>query len=121
MAPGDAEIAADIDDDGTDRPAAGLGGDLLGGGQVCEPRIGLGGNPRDGRRPGCRSSPAGLRFRVELGSAAEYSRLERFGEEQAAGDAREDHCEIDGVETGFNEVGVGGGALADGGGEFAAA
>jgi hypothetical protein len=30
----DAEIAADVGDDGADRPAADLGGDLLGGGQV---------------------------------------------------------------------------------------
>jgi hypothetical protein len=39
---------------------------------------------------------------------------------QAAGDAREDQREIGGAEAGFGEDRVGGGALADGGGEFAA-
>jgi hypothetical protein len=39
---------------------------------------------------------------------------------QAAGDAREDQREIGGAEAGFGEDRVGGSALADGGGEFAA-
>ncbi len=55
-----------------------------------------------------------------MGSAAEHPRLERAGEMQAAGDAREDQREIGGAEAGFGEDRVGGGALADGGGEFAA-
>ena len=55
-----------------------------------------------------------------MGSALEYSRLERIGEEQAMGDAREDQREIGGAEAGLGEDGLGGGALADGGDELAA-
>jgi hypothetical protein len=40
MARQDAEIAVDIGNDGADGPAADLGGDLLGRGQVGETRIG---------------------------------------------------------------------------------
>jgi len=55
-----------------------------------------------------------------VGSALEYSRLERIGEEQAMGDAREDQREIGGAEADLREDGLGGGVLADGGGDFAA-
>ncbi|HME22964.1 MAG TPA: hypothetical protein VKI44_16780 [Acetobacteraceae bacterium] len=51
-----------------------------------ETRIDLGGRT-DGGCLGRGSSPAGPRSRVQVGSAAEHSRFERVGEEQAAGDA----------------------------------
>ena len=120
MARQDAEIAADIGDDGADRPAAHLSRDLLCGGQVGEAGVRRFGCPSGGRRPGRGSSPGGPRSRVEVGSALEYSRLERIGEEQAMGDAREDQREIGGAEADLREDGLGGGVLADGGGDFAA-
>ena len=95
------------------------GRDLRRGGQAGERRIGLGG-ARGGRRLGRGSRLASPRSRIELGSALEHACLERVGALHAAGDAREDHREVDGAEAAQGEDGLGGGALADGGGEFAA-
>jgi hypothetical protein len=91
MARQDAEVAVDVGNDGADRPATDLGGDLLGRGQLRETRIGSVRGQGGGRlRRGRGSGPAGPWSLVEPGGAAEYPRLERLGEEQAAGDAREE-------------------------------
>jgi hypothetical protein len=55
-----------------------------------------------------------------MGSAPQHSLLERLGDEQAAKDPAEDQRQIGGAKADFGEEGIGGGALADGGGEFAA-
>jgi hypothetical protein len=118
----DAEIAADVGDDGADRLAADFCGDLLRGGQVCEAGVGFvsggrGGWPGCARRPWRRSTSG---RRVQAVGVAEEPRFERIGAVQAAGDAREDQRDIGGAEAGYDGAGVGEGALPDRGGEFLA-
>src|SRR5271165_3789864 len=96
----DAEIAADIDEDGADRPGADLGGDLLRRGQAGE----AGGGRLGGAGGGLGSARPGLRPRggesgwFQVGGTLDEPRLKRVGEEQAMGDAREDHCNVAGAE-----------------------
>jgi hypothetical protein len=125
MARQDAEIAADIGDDSTDRPAADLGGDLLRRGQRGKARVGLAVWP-DGCRPGlawctlCRRA-RGLGWPLRARRQRHNPGLERVGEEQTAGNSREDQRDIactEGQRDG-GEVGVGG-ALLEGGGELLA-
>ncbi len=67
--------------------------------------------------PGDEAPPGG---RVQAVGVAEEPRSERVGAVQAAGDACEDQRDIGGAEAGYDGAGVGEGALADRGGEFAA-
>ena len=89
MARQDAEIAADVGDDGADRPAADLGGDLLWRGQVGETGVRSPAGRRGGW-PGC-ARPA--RGRARRGGTSRRSAtlddpcFERVGAMQAAGDA----------------------------------
>jgi hypothetical protein len=118
----DAEVAADVGDDGADRLTADFCGDLLRGGQVGEPSAGFAGDGRGGwagcARPGLGHSALGCG--VQAVGVAEEPRFERIGAVQAAGDAREDQRHIGGAEAATDDDGVGEGAAADCGGEFAA-
>ena len=134
MARRDAEIAADIGEDGADRLTPDLGRDLLWGGQVGEAGIRVGGllrlgAPR-GRWLGLAREGAGraggwrgfrLGFGVEAGGGAGDLFLEQTGAQQALGDAGEDQGEVAGAE-GARDVGgvVGDGALAERVGELLA-
>jgi hypothetical protein len=69
---------------------------------------------------GPRVKPEGKEFRVARCRLLEHSRLERFGEEQAACNASEDQREIGGAEADRCKQRLGDGALPDGGGDFAA-
>ncbi len=95
----DAEIEADVDEDGADRAAAVLGDDFLGRGQTGKGRI-LG---RPGGRGGVRLAFGGqaegqrLEVPAAAGALAEPG-FERGGAEQAACDAGEDQREIGGAE-----------------------
>ena len=107
MAGHDAEIAADIGEDGADRAAADLGGDLRRRGQAGEAGIGLrrgrGGRPR--RAAGGSSRRGGSGRCVQTGGVAEKPGLERVGAMQAAGDAREDQRDLGGAEAGGDGAG----------------
>jgi hypothetical protein len=103
MARHDAEIAADVSDDGADRAAADLGGDLLGRGQAdagVKGRAGGVGGPSGGRSGGRRLSLGGSArrrgLRVQSGGIAGDPGFERLGAEQAPGDMREDQGDIAG-------------------------
>jgi hypothetical protein len=103
MARHDAEIAADVSDDGADRAAADLGGDLLGRGQADAGVKGLAGGvggPSGGRSGGRRLSLGGSArrrgLRVQSGGIAGDPGFERLGAEQAPGDMREDQGDIAG-------------------------
>lgn len=95
MARQDAEVAVDIGNNSADGPAADCGGNLFGRRQVGESRLLWFGSlgRRGGGRLGRGSGPAWTFSLVQAGGAVEHSRLKRLGEEQAAGDAREDHRE----------------------------
>ncbi len=89
----DAEVAADVGDDGADRLAADFCGDLLRGGQVGEAGVGFAGGGRGGWRGvraacGWDAAPRGVG--VQAVGVAEEPRFERIGAVQAAGDACED-------------------------------
>ena len=98
------------------------GGDLLRGGQVYDAGVGFVRGGRGGwpgcARPPWRRSASGRR--VQAMGDAEEPRLERVGAVQAAGDACEDQRDIGGAEAAADGGGVGEGAAADRGGEFAA-
>jgi hypothetical protein len=134
MARRDAEVAADVGEDGANRLTPDLGRDLLWGWQVGETGscvrwlLRLGG-PR-GRRLGLAREGAGcargrlgfgLGLGVEAGGSAGDLFREQAGAVQALGDAGEDQGEVAGAE-GAREGGgvVGNGALAECGGEVLA-
>ena len=85
-----------------------------------------------GRRGGGRGGWPGRRARalaagrggpgcgVQAVGVAEEPRFERVGAVQAAGDACEDQRDVGGAEAAYDGTGVGEGALAERGGEFAA-
>ena len=111
----DPEVPTDIGDNGADRTAANLGGDLAGRGQPGDARVGRAGAAP--RRPGSARLAKGWRaYGNRRGryarEAADQPGLERGGAMQAAGDARQDLRDVDGAEVAgeFGEVG-GGGAL----------
>ena len=123
MAGRNAEIAADIDDDGADGAAAHFGGDLLLGGQAGETRavggigwlgLGLGVGWRDrprGAWRACGGQADGRRLEVLAASGMPAQPgLQRRGATQATGDAGENNAEIGGAEgTGeLNEAWDGG-------------
>ena len=120
MARHDAEVTTDVGDDGADRPAADLGGDLRRGGQASEARVRLGGGGRGGRpgcaRPGLRRSSRGRR--IQTVGAADKPCLQRVGAVQAAGDASEDQRNVGGAEAAYDGGAVREGAPPDRGGEF---
>ena len=133
MAARDAEIAADVGEDGADRLTADLFGDLLRGGQGGEQRCGVGGVGLPGRRRVRFSRGGGsgwlargwlgfgLRFGVKARRDADDPCLEQAGAVQALGDAGEDQLEVAGAEAAREVAGVvGGGVLAEGGGEVLA-
>jgi hypothetical protein len=104
MARHDAEVAADVGDDGADGAAANPGCDLLGRGQAdfrVYPRIKSGGG--GGRRLTVRGSARWRGFGVYAGGCADDPDFECLGKEQAPGDAREDQGDIAGAER----VGIG--------------
>jgi len=119
MARHDAEVAADIRDDGADRPMTDFCGDALRRGQGSEIGVltGLCGRGAGQRRAGRRRGD-GFPFRVQMACAADQPRLERLGAEQAGGDAREDCRDVGGAEVAgvVGEAGDGAGLL-EGGGE----
>ena len=120
MARRDAEITADIGDDGADRPTADLCGDLLGRGQVSE-IVSLTDVGSCSARRALRRSARGLGFRVKPGGAVNEPGFECVGPVQATGDAREDQRNIAGTEAARGEGEDGGGvALLDGGCELLA-
>jgi hypothetical protein len=94
----DAEFAAYIGDDGADRAAANLGGDLLWRWQAGDAGIGIAGAPGRGwggtRLARWRGADGGKPRFLLLGSVDEPG-LERCGAMQALGDAREDQRDID--------------------------
>ena len=127
MARRDAEIAADVGEDGADRLTPDLGRDLLWGWQVGETGIRVGGllrlgGPR-GRWLGLAREGAGrargwrgfrLGFGVEAGGGAGDLFREQAGAQQALRDAGEDQGEVAGAE-GAREAGgvVGDGVMAE--------
>ena len=97
----DAEIAADVSDDGADRLAADLGGDLRRCGQMSEAGVGFAGGGRGGW-PGRARSGSGRscpRRCVQAVGVAEEPGFERVGAVQAAGYACEDQRDIGGAEA----------------------
>ena len=105
----DAEIATDIDDDGTDRTAAHLGGDFLLGGEAGEPRVpgvdgGLGfGGPGRGLLRGAWATCGGCaegRWGEVLAACGALGQcgLEGGGAAQAVDDAGEDGGDVGGAE-----------------------
>ena len=134
MAGRDAEVAADIGDDGADRAATHLGGDFLFRGQACEARVlgvvgglgfGLGVRRCDlpsGARPAYGGQADGRWREVPAaGGALAEPGFQRRGAAQATGDAGEDDGEVGGAE-GSGEQGEawGGGALLHRAGELLA-
>src|SRR5215472_4628069 len=131
---GNAKIATDVGDDGADRAAADLGGDLLGRGEVGEVKPGgtgarrgrSGGGPRPvlGLDPGIDApgrSAASRGRRIRAVGVLHEPRLERLGAEQAEGDARQDQPDVAGAEGAGGDSEVGGdAALLQRGGEFLA-
>jgi hypothetical protein len=98
----DAEIATDIGDDGADRAAADLSGDLLGRGQG-HPRVepgragslgGLGGGR--GQRSAVGGSTWGRGPGVQLDGCADDPGFEQLGTKEAVCDAREDQGDVGG-------------------------
>jgi hypothetical protein len=98
----DAEITADIGDDGADRAQAHLGSDFLGRGQVCEAQVpGVAGRlgfrsgvPRRDLLSGARSADGWLadgRWREVLAAGCSLAKpgFQRHGAAQAIGDAGE--------------------------------
>ncbi len=123
----EADVAADVDDDGADRAATDFGGDFRFGGEACEARV-LGGVGGLGFRLGVRRRGLALGPRcagggrtdgvwrkvlAAFGAEAQFG-LEGRGETQAVGDAGEDEREVGGAEA-SGEAGEvwGGGALLD--------
>jgi len=109
----DAEITADIGENGGDGAAAVPGGDFLEGGRTVDERAPSRGVPWGGWSGGARLAwrwrpGAGTLLHVlaAAGAVAE-SFLERGGAEQAARDAGEDQRETAGVESQGDEVEVG--------------
>ena len=102
----DAEVAADVGDDGADRTATDLVGDLLGRGyrRVRPGDKGRGGGfgGPGGGAGGWRSAVGGSAWRrglgVQFGGCADDPGFERLGTEKAAGDAREDQSDVAGAE-----------------------
>jgi len=115
MAGQDAEVAADIGDDGADGSAADFGGDLLRGGQVGQRGAGFGvvarGRAGAARFPLRRSGSGPGSCRVQAGSATDDPGFERLGALQATGDASEDLADIAGSEAVGGEAWVGRAAL----------
>lgn len=92
----DAEVAADVGNDGADGAAADLGGDLLGRGQA-EFGSGPGRGETGGRRSMTGSAwPRGLG--IQTRGCADDPGFERLGTEEAAGDARQDQGDVAGAE-----------------------
>ena len=97
----DAEVPADVGDDGADRAAADPGCDLLGCGH---PRVKPGdkGIVDGGGVGGWRLAVGGRALRrgrgVQAGGVADDPGFECLGAEEAAGDVREDHGDICGAE-----------------------
>ena len=123
MPPLDAEVPADIGDDRADRPTADFRGNPLRRGEVDE--IGMFAGRRCGRGGARGVWGAGrgraLRpgFRVQAAGAADQSRFEGLGAEQAAGDVRDDQRNVGGAEVGcIADDAAGDGVLLEGGGEF---
>ncbi len=122
----DAEIAADIDDDGADRAATHLLGDLFLGGEAGEARVGGLDVPRRGLPCGARHAYGGQadgrnrEVPAALGAFAELG-FQHRGPAQATGDAGEDDGDIGGAERSDEEGEAwGAGALLDRGGELLA-
>ena len=126
----DAEIAADIDDDGADGPAAHLLGDFFLGGEACETRV-LGGIGGPGvrrcglpygawRTHGGQADGRHRQFLAALDAAAQPG-FQHCGATQATGDTGEDDREVGSAE-GTDEPGKarGAGALLDRDGELLA-
>ena len=109
----DAEVAADVGDDGTDRPTAHLGGDLLRRERVRETRGGRIG-VRRGRSGGARLArgrrAAGPGFGVETGGVADQPCFERVSAVQPLRDARQDQRDGAGAEAADADGGDRGGA-----------
>jgi hypothetical protein len=130
----EAEILADVDDDGADRAATQFGGDFGCGGEAREARV-LGGVGGLGLGLGVARRDLAFRARFARGRHAHGRRrevlaalgalaqpgLQGRGETQAVGDAGEDDGEVDGAK-GFGEVAEtgGAGALLDCGGDLLA-
>jgi hypothetical protein len=121
MPPLDAEVPADIGDDGADGPTADFRGNPLRRGEVDE--IGMFAGRRRGRGGargaggagrGCALRPG---FRVQAAGGADQSRFEGLGAKQAAGDVGDDQRNVGGAEVGCiaNDA-AGGGVLVEGGG-----
>ena len=90
MARHDADIAADVGDDGADGSVAHLGGDLLGSGQSGEKGVCRAGGPGGGSggpRLAAGRRPSGRGFGVQPWSVADNPGFERLGTQQAASDA----------------------------------
>ena len=118
----DAEVAADIGDDGADGSAADFGGDLLWGGQVGQRGAGFGvvarGRVGAARFPPRRSGSGPGLCRVQAGGATDDPGFERLDTLQATGDACEDLADIAGSEAVGGEARVGRPALLECDGEF---
>ena len=104
----DAEIEADIDQEGADVAAADLGGDLFWRGQEEEGGIVVRSAAVRGRFGGARSAGGGGTEACWLevpaaGAVAEQPFFERGGAQQAAGDAGEDQGDIAGGEDAGDE------------------
>jgi hypothetical protein len=134
MAGHDAEVQADIGDDGADRTAADFGGDFSFGGEAREARVlgGIGGlvlglcvRRRDlafGARFACgrHADGRGREVLAARGALAQLG-LQGRGEAQAVGDAGEDDGEVGAADAFGEEDDIrGGGALLDRGGKFLA-
>src|ERR1700727_1978882 len=106
MARHDAEVAADVGNDGPDGATADLDRDLLGCGQAesrvkrGDKRLTRGGGVGGSRRPRSAAGvPTGRRgFGVQSGGVADDPGFERLGPQQTAGDAREDQGDVTGAE-----------------------
>ena len=132
----DAEVAADVGEDGADGLTAHLGGDLVWCGQLREMGIYVGGldlglgrrrrlgiaPERAARRAPVRCRGFGLGFGVEAAGGAADLILEEAGALQALCDAREDDGDVTDAEIAdqVGRVGGGGGALAESVGEVLA-
>src|SRR5271166_577781 len=119
-----AEIATDIGDDRTDRPAADFLSDLLRRGEKGKTRVGLPGGPGGGwlGRAWCtlRRRTGGSGWCSRPGRQRHDPGFERVGEQQAAGDASEDQADVACTERPRDGGEVGGGAPLQGGGELLA-
>jgi hypothetical protein len=121
MLRGDAEVAANIHDDGTDRPVTDFRRDLLRGGESGETVVVVvGGSGRFGAWRALSGACFGLRSCVKTRGVADDACFERLGAQQAGSDAGEDQCDVASAEA--TRVGgeIGGAVLLQRGGEFLA-